>query len=165
MEINIRRAALEDREAICEIHASSIRGLGSSHYSDDEVDAWAGRKTPSDYDGLISDRHVVVAECDHSTMGFGTLDITKGEILQLYIHPDHARKGIGSLILDELLSVARVSGLEEVHLNSSLHAKRFYVRAGFQPGPMCKHRFRSGGEIDCISMTRRLHDPGSRSNR
>ena len=39
---------------------------------------------------------------------------------------------------------------------SSLNARDFYVAAGFQPGQKCKHRFRNGGEVDCVPMKKLL---------
>jgi len=156
MEITIRKATHQDREALSEIHVSSIRELGKSHYSEAEIDAWSGGRTPARYEEHISERHVIVAQNRSVPVGFGTLDITTGEILQLYVRSEYARKRIRTLILDELLCVARVAGLREVHCISSLNARDFYVEAGFQPGQNCKHRFRNGGEVDCIPMKKLL---------
>ena len=89
-------------------------------------------------------------------VGFGTLDLTTGEINQLNVRPEYARKRIGTQIFDELLGVARAAGLREVHCKSSLNASDFYVNAGFQPGQKCKYRFRNGGEVDCIPMMKLL---------
>ncbi len=41
VEIKIRKATQLDRDALCQIHVSAIRGLGTSHYSAAEVDAWS----------------------------------------------------------------------------------------------------------------------------
>ena len=101
MEITIRKATHQDREALREIHVSSIRELGKSHYSEAEVDAWSGGRTPARYEEHISERHVIVAQNRSMLVGFGTLDITTGEILQLYVRPEYARKRIGTLILDD----------------------------------------------------------------
>jgi putative acetyltransferase len=156
MEITIRNATLQDAGILCEIHVSSIRGLGRSHHTEAEVEAWAGGRVPAQYEEQISDKHVIVAEQGPKVVGFGTLDLEEGIILQLYVHPDHAGRGIGALILDELLRLTRAAGHDGVRLNSSLNARDFYVRAGFQSGESCQHRFRSGGEITCIRMTRVL---------
>ena len=156
MEITIRKATHQDREALCEIHVSSIRELGKSHYSEAEVNTWSTGRTTARYEEHITERHVIVAQNRSKPVGFGTLDITTGEILQLYVRPEYARKRIGTLILDELLRVARAAGLHEVHCISSLNAREFYVAAGFQPGQKCKHRFRNGGEVDCVPMKKLL---------
>ena len=156
MEITIRKATHQDREALCEIHVSSIRELGKSHYSEADVDAWSKGRTPACYEGHISERHVIVAQKRSIRVGFGTMDLTTGEIIQLYVRPEYARKRIGTLMLDELLCVARAAGLREVNCISSLNARDFYVDAGFQPGQKCKHRLRDGGEVDCVPMNKLL---------
>jgi len=156
METTIRGATLEDCEALCEIHVASIRELGRTHYSPEEVDAWAAGKTPARYEKRIAEQHVVVAERAGVPVGFGTFDPATGEIVQLYVHPDHAREGVGTRILEHLLQAARAAGCSVVHCAASLNARDFYVKAGFEAGPTRTRRFRSGGEVDCVAMTKRL---------
>jgi putative acetyltransferase len=156
MDITIRKATLQDCEALCDIHVSSIRGLGRSHYSEAEVEAWARGRTPARYEQHIAERQVILAQDRSTPVGFGTLDLATGKLVQLYVRPEYARQGIGSLILDELLRLARAAGLGELHCLSSLNARDFYLAAGFQPGQKCKNRFRDGSEVDCILMKKSL---------
>ncbi len=152
----MRKATYQDCNALCEIHVSAIRELGKTHYSQAEVDAWSRGRTPERYEKHIRERQVVVAQHRSIPVGFGTLDLTTGAVMQLYVKAEYARKRIGSQILEELLSIARAAGLREVHCISSLNAEAFYTKAGFQSGQKCKHRFRDGGEIDCIAMRKLL---------
>jgi len=156
MEIEIRKATYRDCEALCEIQVSAIRQLGKSHYSEAEADAWSRGRTPERYEEHIRERHVVVAQYRSIPVGFGTLDLTTGEIVQLYVRPGYARKRVGTQILEELLGMARAVGLREVHCISSLNAEAFYAHAGFLSGRKCKHRLRDGGEVDCIPMKKLL---------
>ena len=156
MEIRLRKATQWDCEELCTIHISAIRELGKSHYSEAEVDAWSRGKTSERYEKCISERHVIVAEHRSIPVGFGTLDLTTGEIRQLYVRPEYARKHIGTQILEELLNTAKAKSLHEVHCLSSLNAEIFYASAGFRSGRKCRHRFRDGGEIICIPMKKRL---------
>jgi putative acetyltransferase len=141
---------------LCQIHVSAIRGLGASHYSAAEVDAWSRGRTPERYEKHIAERYVIVAQHGSKPAGFGTLDYTTGEIRQVYVSPEYARKRIGHRILRELLAEARGRGLREVHCLSSLNAEAFYANSGFYAGQRCKHRFQNGGEIDCIPMKKML---------
>jgi N-acetylglutamate synthase-like GNAT family acetyltransferase len=156
MEIKIRKATCQDCNALCEIHVSAIRELGKSHYSEAEVDAWSRGRIPERYEKHIRDRQVVIAQHRSIPVGFGTVDLSTGEVRQLYVRAEYARKHIGTQILEELLEIARAAGLREVHCISSLNAEAFYGNAGFQSGQKCKHRFRDGGEIDCIAMKKLL---------
>ena len=155
MEITIRKATHQDREALCEIHVSAIRELGRSHYSEEEIDIWSRGRTPERYEKHITERDVIIAETRSIPVGFGTLDLKTGEIVQLYVRPEYARKGVGTRILMEMLDMAREADLGEVHCFSSLNAEDFYINVGFQSGQKCKHRL-NGGDIDCIPMRKLL---------
>ena len=152
--IEIRRATQQDCAALCQTHVSSIRGLCRSHYSDAEIDAWSGGRTPERYARHIAEKYVVVAQIGAEIVGFGTLDHKTGDIMQIYVRPDFASKGGAGRILKELLSEAKRQSLREVRCLSSLNAEGFYVHSGFHPGQKRKHRFQNGVEIHCISMSR-----------
>jgi GNAT superfamily N-acetyltransferase len=156
MQITTRPAGLQDCDAICEIHLASIRGLGKSHYTAAEVEAWAAGRTPARYEEHITQRHVIIAQHGSTPVGFGTLDPVAGELLQLYVRPEYARQGTGSRLLAELERLARAAGLRQLDCLASLNATDFYLKAGYQPGARCKHYLRNGGQIDCIPMTKIL---------
>ena len=40
----IRRATVDDAEAICDLHVRSIRGLCAADYTPPQIEAWASRK-------------------------------------------------------------------------------------------------------------------------
>ena len=155
MEINIRKATIQDCKALCEIHISSIRELTMSHHSEEEIEVWSSGRTPDRYEKHISERQVIIAQDMSLPVGFGTFDPTTGELIQLYVRPEYARKGVGKQILEELINITMASGLREIHLLSSLNAEAFYAKAGFQSGQKGKHLL-NGGEIYCIPMKKRL---------
>jgi N-acetylglutamate synthase-like GNAT family acetyltransferase len=156
MKIKIRKAIPQDCEVLSEIHISAIQELGKTHYTKAEVDAWSSGKTPERHEKHIRERQVIVAQYGSIPVGFGTLDSTTGEVVHLFVKPEYARKRVGTQILEELLGMASAAGFSEVHCKSSLNAQAFYTNSGFKSGKNCKHRFRDGGEIDCISMKRLL---------
>lgn len=151
LNITLRKATQEDCEAICKIHVSAIRELGKNHYSASEINVWSRGRTPQRYEKHIRERKVIIAQHQSLPVGFGTLDLKNGDIVQLYISPEYARKRIGTLILEKLLSIAKEAGLREVHCMSSLNAETFYINSGFHPGQKCKLPL-NRGEIDCILM-------------
>lgn len=156
LPITIRRATRADRESLCDIQASSIRGLGRSHYSEEELDAWSGGLSPERYERPITEQHVIVAEHESEAVAFGILDFRAEEVVAVYVRPEYARQGVGSRILVELLSEARRRGLRRIHCESSLNAAKFYQSAGFSTGEMCKHKFPDGTELACVPMTMSL---------
>ena len=156
MKITIRKATIQDCNTIYEIHVSSIRELGKSHYREDQVASWSGGRTPERYNKFIKNKHVVIAEYHSIPVGFGTFDVTTGELIQLYVKPEYTRKGVGIRILNELLDLAKEKGLAEAYCDVSLNAERFYVNSGFTPGSKTTHRFNDGNEMDCIPMRKIL---------
>jgi putative acetyltransferase len=154
--VKVRRATQQDCDSLSEIQVSAIRGLGRSHYSDTEIDTWSRGIGPEHHKKAIAERCVIVAERDSKAVGFGTLDAATGSIAALYVLPEFARQGIGTAILEELIREARRCGLTRIHCESSLCAEAFYVSAGFEAGPRRMHRFRSGEEIGCVPVARKL---------
>ena len=56
---------------------------------------------------------------------------------ELYVAPDHRGRGIGSAIIDRLLTDARADGVALVEINvdeGDVDAQRFYERHGFRSG-------------------------------
>lgn len=155
--VTIRKATQQDRESLCQIQVSAIRELGRSHYSAADLEAWSSGLSPERHGKYIADRFVIVAEAGSEILGFGALDPDTGKVCAVYVRPAHTRKGIGSAILVTLIAEAKRLGLRQLHCHASLNARQFYERRGFKPGQVCKHRFRDGREIDCISMTLTLN--------
>ena len=74
----------------------------------------------------------LVAEVDGTVIGCGALHVMwedLAEVRTLAVHPDHARHGIGSKILLQLLSNARELGIKRVFCLTFM--KDFFGRHGF----------------------------------
>lgn len=134
-DVEIRRALRGDRESIYRVLTESIREAAASNYNDDEglTEFWCSQATET-VDQAIGDPnfHILVAESASSgIVGVGTLH-NEGEIKQCYVTREALRKGIGKRILSKLEEHARRIGLKELQLNSSIGARSFYERNGFE---------------------------------
>jgi N-acetylglutamate synthase-like GNAT family acetyltransferase len=84
-----------------------------------------------------------LAEQDHEALSFGAMILKKipgdfnkstyleGDILNMYTVPKARRKGISSLILQELLNEARNRGISKVSLHTSKDGEKLYRKFGF----------------------------------
>lgn len=146
----IRPARSSDVPAVRSLHAAAIEAFGPEAYDDEAVAAWAtSEEDDHPLDGLDDpDVYGVVAERAGELAGFGRLDVDNAEVTGVYVHPDHAREGVGSALLSNLEGYARGVGLSNVRLWASLNAVGFYERAGYEQ----VRETTDGVELDCIVM-------------
>lgn len=135
----IRPARAADREAIREVARETW------HDTYDELDAATIDETIADwYDGdSFADAlekpgtAVLVAEADDGdVIGFthGVVSEDEGDVLRMYVHPDHQREGVGTALHERLRT-----SLEDFHMNrmraidlaSNEGGRRFYEHLGF----------------------------------
>jgi glucosamine-phosphate N-acetyltransferase len=93
---------------------------------------------------LAADQQVYLcAVCNQQVVGFGSLAIKSnlwneafvGYVNEMVVDAAHRGRGIGTQILDHLISWARERGCNRIELDSAFHRKdahTFYERQGFQ---------------------------------
>ncbi|MCU4743917.1 GNAT family N-acetyltransferase [Halobacteria archaeon AArc-m2/3/4] len=158
--IPLRPATPADGEALVEVHVASIRELGPAGYDPEQVEAWAANKRPDRYPLGDESTHAVVAEAGPESdeiAGFGWVDLEAGEVTAVYVHPDHARRGVGGTILEHLETAAREAGLESLGLTASVNAAPFYERFGYEPVEHVDHDI-NGEILECVRMRTALED-------
>ncbi|EMA43713.1 GNAT family N-acetyltransferase [Halococcus saccharolyticus] len=130
----VRLATHEDRAALPALHTAAVEAFGPDGYDADQVRKWAkaDERSPDDYDVDATDEHFTVAVRESEVAGFGHLVLDAGEVHAVYVHPDHAGRGVGSALLAELEGYARGRGCSVLTLQSSLNAAGFYEKAGYE---------------------------------
>ncbi len=111
-----------------------MRLAALSDYSVEQVEAWA----PTDLSASelaawgierASAQTAVAVEGDE-VLGFS--DLVDGRILDmLYVDPSAARRGIGTALLEHILSLAREACAPEIETHASLTARPVFERHGF----------------------------------
>lgn len=151
----IRRATLDDRQAIYEIQRSAILETCRRSYPEEDVTVWAGLLSPDSYHA-IHDRYFVVAERSGRIEGFGQLDEQEGEVEAIYVSPAAEGRGIGSAILRHLEERARACGLKELKVRSTLNAESFYARHGYQHLALIRYRLVPSLMLNCVEMRKQI---------
>jgi putative acetyltransferase len=151
----IRRATPADAEQITPVHVASIRTLCAKDYTQEQIDAWAGWKSPEKYRAAMAAGEIFfVAEVDGRVVGFAVLH--GDEVKAVYIHPDYVGSGLGRRLLDAVEAEARTCGVELLQLTSTLTSVGFYKACGYTRGDDHEHRVTGGVMLTCVKFIMRL---------
>jgi GNAT superfamily N-acetyltransferase len=154
-EWTVRLARESDIPALEKLIPLSARGLRASYYSATQVDAALGSVFGVDRQ-LIRDGTYYVVEQNRELIGCGGWSkrktlfgsdhqtnrddaelnpaIEPARIRAFFIHPDHARRGIGRAILDECEKSIRASKFKAIELAATLPGVPFYAACGYVSG-------------------------------
>jgi GNAT superfamily N-acetyltransferase len=152
----IRIAIEADAEAVWRVHTTSIRVLCAGWYTEHEIAVWTSRLIVEAYRRAIQTHVVVVAEAAAGVVGFGELDLDRGEVVAVYVLPEAAGAGVGTALLVHLEGAARAHGFNRLTLCASLNAETFYERHGWRAVGREKHRLTPGVAVDCVRMDKAL---------
>jgi putative acetyltransferase len=153
--ITLRRATPADCAQIARVHEESIRGLGITSYTPEEVASWAAHLTPERYLPAIENNDFFVAVAA-GTGVIGFAELNGQEVAAVYVSPEHARHGVGRMLMDELIRLAGERGYETLHLCASANAVPFYEAMGFKVIEATTWRSRGGIDMRCLRMEKRL---------
>jgi GNAT superfamily N-acetyltransferase len=175
--VSIRRATLEDVPALKTLIPCSARELSRGFYTSEETESAILHVFGPD-SRLIADGTYFVAELDGRLAGCGgwsrrrTLfggDQTKSgeeplldpatepaKVRAFFVHPEFARRGIGSRILEKCIEAARVAGFRRVELAATLPGVPFYAARGFRERERLDVPMADGRNLPIVRMEREL---------
>lgn len=176
---HLRTATLEDLPVLHELIAASVRGLMTEEYSLSQLEAalgtWLGVDTALIKDGTYivvetPDRQKIVACGGWSKRRtpYGSdhrpgredelLDPTRdaARIRAFFVHPDWARKGIGSLILNACEKAAMAAGFSELEMGATLTGVALYQKHGYETREELELPLGNGETLPIKRMTKSL---------
>jgi GNAT superfamily N-acetyltransferase len=95
----------------------------------------------------LENGHVFVADVAGSPAGFAALVFRAdgdADLDALFVEPDLWRQGLGTLLIEHCVEVARVAGSCALHVVGNPHAEGFYSAVGFGVVGTTKTRFGPG---------------------
>ncbi|MFW5974072.1 MAG: GNAT family N-acetyltransferase [Natrialbaceae archaeon] len=131
--LRIRSAAPEDAAVVLELKRAAIDGIEAGVYTDRQLSAWRpGDGALSDFRRAIASERfeILLAERD-DPVGYGVLNGNERRVDAVFVHPERHGEGIGSSLVRQFESRARVEGIAELSLLSSLNAVGFYESLGY----------------------------------
>lgn len=78
------------------------------------------------------------------------------KIRAMYTHPDHTRKGIGSLILDLAEAAARAEGFKAIEMGSTAPGKLLYEKRGYEFVEDLSPQYEDGVSVPILRMRKSL---------
>lgn len=130
MPIEIRPARASDAPAISRVIISALRVSNARDYAPEVIERVEQSFSVERVAHLIDTRQVLVAERNRQLLGTASLD---GEVVRtVFIDPPMQGQGIGRLLMLAITRIAREQGIAELLVPSSLTARGFYQRLGFE---------------------------------
>jgi len=173
----LRLATLDDVLAIEALIAASVNGLQAGDYSAAQRSSALGSVFGVDRQ-LIHDGTYFVVEHAGALIACGgwskrktlygsdnvegkddsLLDplIDAARIRAFFVHPDWARRGLGSRLLDAGERAARAAGFKRLELGSTLTGIPLYERHGFQPLERSEVPLPNGATLPIVRMWKPL---------
>jgi GNAT superfamily N-acetyltransferase len=177
MDYVIRKATLDDRPAIRELIAESARGLSREDYTGPQIEAAVATVFGVDT-SLILDGTYFVAERGGALIGCGgwsrrrTLfggdqyaERDSGEldpateparIRAFFVHPAHARQGVGRRILAACEDAAKAYGFRRLELMATLPGLKLYRACGYVGDERVALEIGDGVSIEFVPMRKEL---------
>lgn len=152
LRVAVRPAVADDLPALHELIPRSVRALSRAHYTSEQIES-AIRHVFGPDTQLIRDGTYFVAEADGVVAGCGgwsrraaeyggdqmkaaddpLLDPARepARIRAFFVHPDYARRGIGSMIMQACMEAAAAAGFRHLTLVATLPGAPLYQKFGF----------------------------------
>lgn len=173
---NLRKATLADVEQLDGLIARSARGLSTEDYRPAQIEGALRGAFGVDSQLLADGTYFVVEENGHcvgcggwsyrSTLFGGdaragrdasVLDKSQpAKIRAFFVDPAHARRGIGTMLLEHCENQARAHGYMSVELMATLPGAKLYAARGYVGAPQVTFDVGGGEVIEFIPMRKSL---------
>lgn len=174
--LTVRKATLDERDVLQDLIARSARGL-SADYRPDQVEGALQGAYGVDSQ-LIRDGTFFVVEDEGVIVGCGGWSFRKtlfggdkraerdaaeldprrdpAKIRAFFVDPAHARRGIGTMLLERCESEARSRGFSRVELLSTLPGIRLYASRGYTGDQQVTYEVAPGVVIEFLPMSKTI---------
>ena len=130
IDVKITPAVEADAAKISALILRAIRLTNASDYKSSEINAICENFTTEMVLSKMAQRDVFVARLDREIVG--TVSLGDGKLHSMFVEPIHQNTGIGVKLAMYLEQHAMDVGLSTLRLSSSLTARSFYEKLGYQ---------------------------------
>jgi GNAT superfamily N-acetyltransferase len=177
MRVDIRLAILADIGPLQQLIATSVRKLSVGYYTPAQIESSIKYIFGVDTQ-LVIDGTYYVAEIDGVKVGCGgwskrntlyggdqhkpvadpLLDPARdaARIRAFFVHPDYARRGIGTQIMNVCEAAAKSAGFTQLQLGATLPGVPLYTTMGYEPFERVDERLKDGELLGIVKMRKVL---------
>jgi putative acetyltransferase len=113
------------------IFVAAIQELTGDDYSEEQQEAWAASADDEEQFGRrLAGELTLIATLHNSPVGFASLK-NNNHIDMLYVHPNAAGRGVGSVLCDALEKLAGARGTKSLTVDASDNALDFFRKRGY----------------------------------
>jgi GNAT superfamily N-acetyltransferase len=129
--ISIRPVRREDVAVLRDLYEAAARVIGPQAYGPAQVRAWASFAREEGMVDFILRPQTFVAQFDGRIVGFAGL-CDDGLVNSLFVHPDVARRGIGTRLLRHLIDQAGMRQITRLWTHASHFSRGTFQKQGFE---------------------------------
>ena len=129
--VQIEKARPEDVDAISRLIITTLFRSNAADYPQKVLERVAEVNAPARILANLEGREVLVARSPDGKLA-GTAACEGDWIKSFFVHPDWQKRGVGQMLLRDVLAGMKNSGVEIAWLQSSLTAVAFYTASGFE---------------------------------
>ncbi len=173
-----RKANRGDIPSLAELIRKSATSINKAFYSNQEIEAALGNAWAVDEQLIKDNTYWIVENMDGKTVGCGgwskrrllfgksdgldleanTLDPREdpARIRAFFVHPNAARQGIGSSLLELSENEARSEGFQSLELVATLSGEKLYTSRGYTPVRQYEVELGNGITNKVVAMVKSL---------
>ncbi|WP_338518918.1 GNAT family N-acetyltransferase [Erwinia aphidicola] len=130
MTVHLRQYQGADVDTVIVVFQTAVRIVAAPDYNPAQIAAWAQVDRES-WQKRLLDSHCWVASIEDKIVGFGNVEFD-GNLDLMFTHPEYLRTGVASALLEKLEHAVITMALPEIFTESSVTAKPFFSRRGYQ---------------------------------
>lgn len=125
----IRRYKSEDCMEVLQLFYNTVHTINAGDYNKEQLNVWAtGKEDMEKWNKSLLENYSLVVIEDRIIAGFGDIDKT-GYLDRLYVHKNYQRRGIATLICNELEQAVEA---EKIVTHASVTARLFFEKRGYE---------------------------------
>lgn len=156
----IRKATHGDANAAWDVRKEAILDQCTGFYTASQLNAWTLGPASDKWADLVKQSFYVATDKDNP-VATGMITIDTRQVDAIFVRPSHMGLGIGRDMMCFLEGIARMYGLYEITLQSTLNSVSFYRSLGFQGETISQYHSPREISIACVPMIKKLGVAGT----